>query len=113
MNRKTKKLKTEKQKIFFQFFEICQKNFFFNFSKFVKIFFFKLLIFQRRSRSSKQCHDESGPMFCELVRTFGDDAYKASAPGATTPEEVFFNFQNVFFKNEFRKGDLLRIYQYW
>ncbi|CAI2297694.1 unnamed protein product [Caenorhabditis sp. 36 PRJEB53466] len=39
---------------------------------------------ERRSRSSKSCHDESAPLFCDLVRTFGDDAYRASAPNATT-----------------------------
>ncbi|EGT32318.1 hypothetical protein CAEBREN_20782 [Caenorhabditis brenneri] len=42
---------------------------------------------ERRSRSSKSCHDESAPLFCELVRTFGEDAYRASAPNATTTEE--------------------------
>ncbi|KAF1769846.1 hypothetical protein GCK72_001663 [Caenorhabditis remanei] len=42
---------------------------------------------ERRSRSSKSCHDESAPLFCDLVRTFGEDAYLASAPNATTTTE--------------------------
>ncbi|CAP20543.2 Protein CBG23784 [Caenorhabditis briggsae] len=42
---------------------------------------------ERRSRSSKSCHDESAPLFCDLVRTFGEDAYIASAPNATTTTE--------------------------
>ncbi|CAB63390.1 Phospholipase A2-like protein Y52B11A.8 [Caenorhabditis elegans] len=42
---------------------------------------------ERRSRSSKSCHDESAPLFCDLVRTFGDGAYEASGPNASTTEE--------------------------
>ncbi|CAB3408908.1 unnamed protein product [Caenorhabditis bovis] len=36
------------------------------------------------TRSSKLCHTESSPIFCDLVRTFGNEPYKNSAPNATT-----------------------------
>ncbi|CAD6189761.1 unnamed protein product [Caenorhabditis auriculariae] len=35
------------------------------------------------TRPSTACHNESSPVFCDLVRTFGDDAYLNSGPNAT------------------------------
>lgn len=47
------------------------------------------LLFQKGTVNSGKCHNETAPMFCGLVRTFGTDPYEASAPNATTPETEY------------------------
>ncbi|PAV73303.1 hypothetical protein WR25_18884 isoform B [Diploscapter pachys] len=44
--------------------------------------------------NSGKCHNETAPMFCGLVKTFGTDPYKASAPNATTPETEYQEEEN-------------------
>uniref|UniRef100_A0A8R1HJN7 Phospholipase A(2) n=1 Tax=Caenorhabditis japonica TaxID=281687 RepID=A0A8R1HJN7_CAEJA len=61
---------------------------------------------ERRSRSSKSCHDESSPLFCDLVRTFGDDAYKASAPNATTTDEGLVEVDEYYYESHVKNATI-------
>ncbi|CAI5438037.1 unnamed protein product [Caenorhabditis angaria] len=62
---------------------------------------------ERRSRSSKLCHDESSPIFCSLVKSFGDGAYEASAPNATTTDEGLIETDDYDYESNVRNGTKL------